>query len=248
MTKAEEYRLQLRRLDDWDEYLLRESGLPGPRANLELAQVVADEGNQELFARYLAYTPDKAPTNPPSEYLAFCGVVGLGRLLAEGDRSQLKVLRTFASDPRWRIREGVALALQRLGDADMDQLVTDMRVWAAGDYLEQRAAAAAVCEPRLLRRPEHARAALQILDEITTSLERAADRKSQDFIALRKGLAYCWSVAVAALPDEGKILMEKWLASPDTDVHWVVRENLKKTRLSRMDADWVRHWLEKTGG
>lgn len=56
---------------------------------------------------------------------------------------------------------------------------------------------------------------------------------------LRKGLAYCWSVAVASCPQEGKQRFEYWLDSPDKDVRWIVRENLKKKRLWRMDADWV---------
>jgi len=37
----------------------------------------------------------------------------------------------------------------------------------------------------------------------------------------------------------GKPLMEEWLASADTDVRWIMRENLKKNRLVRMDAAWV---------
>ena len=42
MTKMEMYRIYLRSIDQWDDYLLKESGLPGPRGNIELAQVVAD--------------------------------------------------------------------------------------------------------------------------------------------------------------------------------------------------------------
>jgi hypothetical protein len=247
MTKSDEYRAALGRLENWDDYLLKHSGLPGPRGNIELGQVVADEGDRELFERYLAYTADRARTNSPYEFLAFCGVVGLGRLLAEGDRAQLATLRACASDPRWRIREGVAMALQRQGDADMPQLVADMRIWAGGTPLEQRAAAAAVCEPRLLRQADHARAALRILDDITASIGPATDRRAEGFLALRKGLAYCWSVAAAALPAEGRAFMEKWLLDPDPDVRWIMRENLKKARLERMDAAWVGRWLHKTG-
>ena len=44
------------------------------------------------------------------------------------------------------------MALQRLGDVDMAQLLAEMRDWAEGTPLEQRAAAAAICEPRLLGR------------------------------------------------------------------------------------------------
>src|SRR4030042_1358167 len=105
MTKAEDYRTKLHELSDWDAYLLEESGLPGPRGNIELAQVVADEGDRHLFGRYIAYTAEEAPVNSPNEFLAFCGVVGLGRLLAEGDYELLTPFRRYASDPRWRIRE-----------------------------------------------------------------------------------------------------------------------------------------------
>jgi hypothetical protein len=53
-------------------------------------------------------------------------------------------------------------------------------------------------------------------------------------------------VAVVALPDEGKALMEKWLVSADKDIKWIMRENLKKNRLARMDASWVEEWQSKS--
>ena len=36
MTKVEEYRRTLRGLAEWERFLLEQSALPGPRANLEL--------------------------------------------------------------------------------------------------------------------------------------------------------------------------------------------------------------------
>lgn len=222
--------------------------MPGPRGNIELAQAVADEGTPGLFHRYLGFTAAEAPTNSPHEFLAFCGVVGLGRLLAEGDTTALRVLRRSARDPRWRIREGVAMALQRLGDVDIERLLREMQDWAGGEPLEQRAAAAALCEPRLLARPEHARETLRILDRITASVKTVEDRRSEDFRALRKGLGYCWSVAAAAFPGEGRPFLEKWFADPDPDVRWIMRENLKKSRLVRMDAAWVGEWRAALGG
>ena len=49
MTKTDDYKTKLQELSNWDEYLLKESGLPGPRGNIELAQVVADMGEKSLF-------------------------------------------------------------------------------------------------------------------------------------------------------------------------------------------------------
>jgi hypothetical protein len=41
--------------------------------------------------------------------------------------------------------------------------------------------------------------------------------------------------------------MERWLTVPDKDVRWIMRENLKKDRLRRVDAAWVERWQAETG-
>ena len=46
-NKIAYYTEKLRSLKDWDSYLQEESGLPGPRGNLELAQAFADLGDEE---------------------------------------------------------------------------------------------------------------------------------------------------------------------------------------------------------
>jgi hypothetical protein len=249
MSKVDGYRRALRALDawEWEPFLLERSGLPGPRGNIELGQAVADEGTAVAFDRLLAWGPDRAPVGSREEFLAFCGAVGLGRLAAEGDRSVLPRLRELASDPRWRVREAVAMALQRLGARDMCALLAEMRRWATGDDLQRRAAAAALCEPALLTRIEDAREVLVILDRITEGLAGSTDRRSEAFRALRKGLAYCWSVAVAAAPGDGRPLMERWMASEDPDVRWVMRKNLAKRRLRTAGAEWVAHWATELG-
>ncbi|MBN1537465.1 MAG: hypothetical protein JW908_12080 [Anaerolineales bacterium] len=245
MGKADEYRHTLISLTDWDEYLLINSGLPGPRGNLELAAVVADMGNLALFEKYIIYDPQKAPVNSPYEFLAFCGVLGLGRLVAEGEKEYLQTIRSFASDPRWRLREGVAQALQRWGKVDMAGLLQEMHNWASGCWLEKRAAAAALAEPVLLQKPGQVKQALLILDAITASILANQHRKDADFLTLRQGLGYCWSVVVAALPEEGIAFMQKWLAYSDPDIRWIMKENLKKTRLARIAPEWVDEQLQR---
>lgn len=248
MTKSDGYLAVLRQMPEWDDFLRRESGLPGPRGNLELAATVARAGTEAQFLRFAALDAGTAPTNTPGEFLAFCGVLGLGRLAAEGRCEYLADVRTAASDPRWRLREAAAMALQTLGDANMSALLAVAEDWSRGNWLEQRAVAAGLCEPRLLREPATARRVLAVLDRITGNLAASCDRQSDGFRTLRQGLAYCWSVAVAALPEAGKPAMEKWLGYGDHDVQWVMRENLKKSRLIRMDPAWVQHWQTVLGG
>ena len=235
MKKLEEYRQALKKLDDWIPFLMRESGLPGPRGNLELAHAVAQEGSKAQFEQLLSF---KAEENTPEVFLVFCGVVGVGKL-AVSEPKLFDTLRGFASDPRWRIREAVATGLQLAGDQDMDVLLQEMKKWSRGTWYEKRAAAAALAEPRLLKQSKHTKQVLQILNAITSSMERATEGKDESFKVLRQGMAYCWSVAVVALPKAGKPMMERWLNSQDQDIRWMMKENLKKNRLVRMDASWV---------
>jgi hypothetical protein len=239
VSRIDEYREALEDLDRWEPYLLEHSGLPGPRGNIELGQAAADVGTAERFDALLRWTPDRAPAGSKEEFLAFCGTIGLGKLAAGASRDVLPRLRELASDPRWRVREAVAMALQRVGAVDMPALLRGMRAWAKGNDFERRAAAAALCEPALLGREEDTVAVLSILDRITEDLGRSRDRSSDGFHALRKGLAYCWSVAVAAAPDRGRELMERWIASDDPDVRWVMKQNLAKKRMAKAGADWV---------
>jgi len=195
--------------------------------------------------RWAALDAQAAPTGGAEEFLAFCGVVGLGRLLVEGDANALPELRAHATDPRWRVREAVAMALQRWGGSDFGALARTMAAWAQGSWLERRAAAPALCEPVLLTDLARVQAVLAVLDEATAGVAAAdrAERHSDEFKALRKGLGYCWSVAVAAVPQAGRPAFEALAAraahSGDRDLRWIVRENLRKRRLERLDADWV---------
>jgi hypothetical protein len=237
MSKSSEYHEKLKGLKDWTPFLLKNSGLPGPRGNLELAQAVAEEGNFAQFKKFLSF---QASENTPEVFLVFCGVVGLGKLAAQGNHDLFPSLRSYASDKRWRIREAVAMALQYIGDSDMNVLLKEMRTWSKGNWLEKRAAAAALAEPRLLKDPKIIREILKIFDKITADIEQAEHPKDKSFNILRQGMGYCWSVVVASLPREGKPAMQKWLASQNTDVRWIMKENLKKKRLVKMDADWVK--------
>ena len=205
-------------------------------------QAVADEGTLDLFLRYSAYTPDRASTNSPEGFLAMCGVVGLGRLLAEGDLDQLMTLRACANDPRWRMREAVAMGLQRWGDADMPALLKAMNGWVKGTLLERRAVAAAVCEPRLLkiRDTRSAWSNYWMRSQPRSCGKPIGGPRLQD-AASSVGLLL--SVAVVALHrSKASPAMEKWLVNPDPDVAWIMRENLKKNRLQHMDANWVKEW------
>lgn len=230
MRKIDAHRADLARLDDWTGYLAANSNLPGPRGNLELVAAVGEEADAAR-ADALVATGDEFPM--------VCGLVAWGRLLGDGDDARGPLLRRYASHDMWRVREGVAMAVQRAGDADPERAFALMEAWAADSGsgpLVLRAAVAAVCEPRLLRDPAYARRALALVGIATDRLAALPGdrRRDPDVRTLRQALGYCWSVAIAALPDEGLALFAELRESEDADVAWVVRENLKKKRLARL--------------
>ncbi len=263
-------------------YLRSNSGLPGPRGNLELLQAAVDVADETAYRAWIAAgtggpadagagTTAGAGTGAPAEsgagttagasveagasgwtgaaaavaadrtdeYLVACGVVGLGRLAAGGRADVIAELRHHAADRRWRVREAVAMALQQIGDADVDAMLAIADDWAADRAYVQRAAIAGVSEPRLLRDPSAARRAVELVDRLTGGFAAAADGRSDEARTLRQALGYCWSVVVAADFEHGRPAIERWASSDQADITWIVRENLGKKRLRAIDPAWA---------
>jgi hypothetical protein len=228
LGKIEEHRAVLAGMDDWSEYLSAHSRLPGPRANLELVAACGEEADLSRALSLLG---------SGDEFRMICGLVALGRLVGEGDHALTELLHQHAPDARWRIREAVAMALQRAADSDPEGAFKTAAIWAAEpNPLVRRAAVAAVAEPRLIADPGRARRALTLLDMVTADLERIPieQRRSTATRTLRQALGYAWSVVIAALPVEGLSAFRRLQDSPDPDIRWIVRENLKKARLRRL--------------
>lgn len=227
------------------EYLISNSNLPGRRGNLELAAAFADtveryaesQGQRlwKLCATLAAVSADTAPVNDPREFLSFCGVVGVGGLGSISPAffdAAVAILRTSANDPRWRMREGVAMGLQRLLARRGQETLEELAGWVDdGALLELRAVAAAVAEPDLLENKKVALVALQLHRRIVDRMLESEERRSEEFRVLRKALGYTLSVVTRATPDDGFEFMRQLVALQDRDVLWIVKENLKKNRL-----------------
>ena len=76
-------------------------------------------------------------------------------------------------------------------------------------------------------------------------MEKEGKARDESFKVLRQAMGYCWSVAVAALPEVGKPMMENWLISQEPDIRWMLKENLKKNRLVKLDEAWVKRCMKK---
>ena len=41
--------------------------------------------------------------------------------------------------------------------------------------------------------------------------------------------------------------MEKWFQDEDKDIRWIMKENLRKNRLLKMDEQWTAQWKQALG-
>lgn len=219
------------------EYLLQHSGLPGPRGNLGLFYEFAQDPDPRVIAECLALiTPDTADS--PEEFAGMCGVMGWALLHAGEHDALLEHLRTYARHSSWRIREAVAMALQELPFDSLAVRVAFAEELRDGSAFVDRAIVAGLCEPKNLTDPEGIPAVFDALFRATGSLVEAM-RLDEGQTALRKALGYGWSVAVAAEPGIGKPAFERLFDLPGKHPRWIAAENLKKNRLTKMDAEWV---------
>lgn len=221
-------------------YLVENSSLPGPRGNLELLAVVASAsfGRTDLIPVYESWLRLHTDGTDPREYLSTVAAASLGSIAISSDPASAatinQLLHTAANDHRWRVREGVAMGLQRIGEADFASLHSILSEWVAGaTFLEQRAIAAALAHPPFLKRPGVATEALNILRPIVFSIAEvdSTERKSDEFKTLKQGLSYALSVVVAAAPEPGFDLFKELITAGDRDLIAIVHANLQKNRL-----------------
>jgi hypothetical protein len=236
-------------LDELEHTLVTGSNLPGPRANLSLAarfaRAVAKRPSEALSKRidaWLAISAEEAPTGDPREFLPFCALQALGASYQEeSGEATGRALRTAANDERWRTREGVTMALQLIGEADFSAMQSIIDRWLPNaNLLEQRAIVTALAHPPILNR-ETADYALVVTGAIGESIAAAtpATRKTEPFKVLRQGLGFAPSLFVVILPEHGFALFNSWIETGDKDLRWIVRENLKKNRLTSRFPDEI---------
>lgn len=269
MSKRREYFAQLEPLlfeqsiEKMEQLLLKNSNLPGPRGNLELADAFADHfytGESStykwnLLQRLLHTILDDKPHENPAEFLPFCALIALGSFYTQAAtpiRSEIVlVLWKYANHTNWRLREGVAMAFQRIAEHDFE-LIRDVfsAYLTSASLLELRAIMAALAHPPILKNTPNVVFCMETSDLVLNKVLNldATRRKTEEFRVLRQGLEYALSVFVAALPNEGFLWLAKWAKEEDPDVRKVLKSNLGKTRLTKSCKERVEEVLRVING
>jgi hypothetical protein len=233
------------RREELFEYITGNSDLPGPRANLELADAFADIVEEHatedsgkiwgLLNVMMSVLPEEAPVNDPKEFLPFCGVRGIAAMSSTCPQflnATLGKLKVLAEDKRWRIREAVAQSIQKLLNGVRSKTLKALQSWAGtGNWLIMRAVAASVAEPSLLKKSQIAKASFELHQKILSAIQAQEKGRSEAFKVLRKTLGYSLSVLVENDPVKGFAYLHELVKSKDSDLRWIVNENLKKNRL-----------------
>ncbi len=242
--KKNSYLEALRKSPDPVAFLLKHSNLPGPRANLELLHVFcdfADRGQTELCLERDAVQIG----GTPAEFVVMCGVASAARTVP-GKKCE-SILKKFAVHHSWRVREGVAIGLQKIGAKNMERVFAIAEKWQTGRPYVQRAAVAGLCEPVLLKRREDAARTIRILSAISLDFKKQGEFEKAEVETLKKALGYGWSVAIAEYPVAGKKAFEQLCSVDSSYLRWIVKENLKKKRLVKMDSAWVQAMRNRIG-
>jgi hypothetical protein len=230
-------------------FLLKNSGLPGRRANIELAAAFADilqspppdSAERALIDEWLALSPDDAPTNHKREFLVFCAVQALGVLYLQASEDEsvgiFEQMRAASRDSRWRTREAACFAFQRIGDWNFDRLCEMFTWWMErANMADRRAILVSLAHPPALTDEDRVAFCLDIAGRVLSDLEKLplSARKTDEYEILEKGLKFVLSVYVAASPDSGFRWLSRIASTENIENKKIIAANIRKSRLAKV--------------
>ncbi|MOA06141.1 hypothetical protein D3C78_1257660 [compost metagenome] len=207
----------------------------------------------DLLLRWTKIDPSQADTNEARVFLPFCAILALGAYYpyAEGNNKKrcINEIVNSMSDPRWRIREGSAMALQRIGEKEFSTIKELMeQMFDSSNLLERRAFVAALAHPPILEDSEAVSFALDLSERIIDDI--VADPslgRSEEYRVLSKGLEYAISVFVERMPLEGFALLNKYAMSGDKRIQKIVKSNIGKARIAKKYPEEIRRTIQLYG-
>lgn len=224
-----------------EKFVMKNSNLPGPRANFELAFALADTYEDfDVLEQWAGITEDQADGNDPRSFLAFCSAVCLGKIYTKKRNSKIiAILKKLANDRRWRMKEAAAFGFQLIGESDFGVLKRIFSDWIKqANNLDKRAILVSLAHPPLLNEA-NAGFCFEMADMVLKEMDRG-----NGFDVLRKGLEFTISVFAAANPAMGFNFIKRWIGK-DKIIDKIMKENLKKNRLLNKYPEEVASLLNK---
>lgn len=220
------------------EDLLANSKLPGRRANLELLYDFRKNVSLETVKKCLLLKNHDL-NNTPEEFAVMCGIVGYCEFHNENVQEVFEFLDEFAQSESWRVRESVAMAIQSMLISHEEESLEEIKKWLQKTELNKRAMIAGLCTPRLQSIEAVNSVTVKILDQLMGEVLDWIGKLSEEQKALRKALGYCWSIVIEANPIKMKSVFEMYFKLENKNIEWILKSNLKKNRLLKLDEKWV---------
>lgn len=229
------------------------SGLPGPRANMNLAldfaQSCAHGGpGMDALAYEMANEPPQEMRGATAkEFLALCGVLAVAaraQVDASAREKALVLLEERADDPRFRVRDSIPVALAMLGTKMGPDLADKLTHWT-DSYFQATALIRALSDKTWLETfgPNEGELPIRLLDESFHLAANAprADARYPGHKALVEALGY---VPKAFIKRFGMKMLDKLAAwAPDVkmpELRDAILSSLEDTQFKKAYANEIK--------
>jgi hypothetical protein len=218
-------------------FLVANSGIPGPRGNLTLAVEVSrliakDWASKKEFFRDIIVGWSKSG----DEYLMFVANCAIGHVLSSNPGEEgwaVPILYEANFSPLWRAREGVTFALEALLEYRADLALMLINQWCkSSDPMLVRNSIVALAHPSQLRRNHAQLSALKKYNDIGMKIIAKTVDSKNDVKILAKSLSFTLSVA-AEVDEDYLDEFQKWIDGNVKSWRTIIRGNLTKVRISK---------------
>lgn len=249
------------KFNELEAYMLDNAILPQIGTNIPLSDAFASHFNDstitpakwKLLCKWSSFHSSEAPTDSPKEFLCICAIKALSEFYTyasvKEQRVVLTIFKSSMNDKRLKIRESVVAGLKRISEKNFFSLKKIIiTFFPNATMLEKRAFILALTNPNTLKVHANDAFALNLTEQIFKEIMNLTppQLESASFRLLAKTLNYSISVFVAFSPEEGFEMLRKFaiVGEGDNIIKEIIKNNLKKVRLSKYHPDEVEEILD----
>ncbi len=164
------------------------------------------------------------------------------------ENTTIELIKIFSNDPRLRIRaKSLPWLCIMIGLYDLDLLLNHLNPGQAAP-ITKNVPWLLVYVASMIKMKNRYRLFSPFCKRLRTVLELPLIRRQSPLKHYEKGWVMVGVSPYVYHPLVGKPCFEKLVIEPNPDIRWIVKENLKKKRLERVDSDWVKNLQQAVGG
>lgn len=237
---------------EWlEKYMLENSSLPSPRANLELAKEFAiffDEcQNKDFYSileKWININEDFLENDSKEVFLIFASLQAYWHIMAclnkDEQKKYLEIFEEKMNSNLWRVREACVIWLQDFWEKDTLSLLEYLNyLYNRANKKQKRAIFAILAHYPILKNKEATKLSLDLTDKILKEILDYDKQtlKEEDTRILLKTMEYVISVFIVFAPENWFKIIEKYLQTWNPITTKIIKKNLLKKRLSSFSEE-----------